>query len=254
MRVTRLAAAVALPFALVLAGCDTDQELLTQRLEVLKAEEAALKDLKATVATGVPSLTGPGAVSVFLSADLINGILKGADGVDVPVPHVEGATVTVKSIRTDFKMGYPLLRIEATGKKKGLDAELALVGVARLMPTIVAGAAGKSSQLELKVHVDSMVPSAKWAFLDFRLSGFVRDLMQVKVNNELRTAGVIRVPVETDIPLNVPAKETPIQFTGVLGVISTPDLSLKGKAAVNKVVVLPDGIHVYGKVNVDSEA
>lgn len=248
MRRLRLAAAVALPCALVLAGCDTDEELLKQRFEILKAEETALQELKTTLTAGVTALEGPGKVSVFLSDDVINGVLKGADGVVVPVPDVKGATITVKSIRTGFKMGYPLLNIDATAKKEGLDAELAVVGVARLMPTIVAGAVGKPTLLELKIHVDSLVPRAKWGFFDFGIRGFVRDLAQVKVNEELRTAGVIRVPVETDIPLKVPAKQTPVSFTGATATLSTPDLSMNGKASVTKIIILPDGLHVYGQI------
>ncbi|QIM52727.1 hypothetical protein [Hydrogenophaga crocea] len=150
------------------------------------------------------------------------------------------------------RSGYPLLNIDATAKKEGLDAELTVVGVARLMSTIVPSAAGKPPQLELTIHVDSLVPRAKWGFFDFGIRGFVRDLAQVRFNNELRTAGVIRIPVEVDIPLKVPAKQTPISFTGANAAVDTPDLSMHGKVSVTKVIVLPDGLHVYGQVSVTS--
>ncbi|QIM52725.1 hypothetical protein [Hydrogenophaga crocea] len=105
MSYQRLAAAVVLLCAVLLAGCDTEEELLKQRLEMLKAEEASLQELKTTLASSATPLEGPGKASVFLSDDLINGVLKGADGVVVPVPGVNGATITVKSIRTQFRMG-----------------------------------------------------------------------------------------------------------------------------------------------------
>lgn len=245
----RLAAAVALPCALVLAGCDTEEALLKQRLEVLKAEEAALQSLKATLAAGdTKPLEGPGKVSLFLSDDVINGVLKGADGVSVPLPEVKDASITVNSIRTDFKLGYPLLKIDATAKKG--DFALSVVGVARLIPAVLAPEAGKPAQLELKIHVDSLVPRAQWGIFDFRIQGFVRELAHVTINDKLRAAGVIRFPVETNIPLNVPAKQTTVSFTGATVAVSTPDLSLNGKATITNVIALPDGLHVYGQVNV----
>lgn len=250
MHIARYAAAAVLPFAVLLAGCDTEDELLKQRLDVARAEEAALQDLKATLAQDAPSLEGPGSVNIFLSDDVINGVLTAADGAVVRVPDLKGVTIKIKAIRTEFKMGYPLLKVDATAAKEGLAAELEVVGAARLMPTIVPGTAGKPTQLELKVHVDSLVPRAKWGPFDFAMSGFVRDLAQVKVNDQLRTVGIIRLPIDSDIPLKVPARQTPVSFTGATATVSTPDLSLNGKASVSKVIVLPDGLHIHGQVSV----
>lgn len=253
MRLKRLALAAMLPFGLILSGCDTEDDLLQQQFDVLKAEEVALQEFKETLSAGLAHLEGPSKVSIFVSDDVINGILKGADDLSVPVPDVKGATITVKSIRADFKMGYPLLNIDATATKEGIDAQLSIIGVARLIPTIVAGSAGKPSQLELRMHVDSLVPRAQWGIFDFKMYGFVRDLLQAKLNDELRTAGIIRMPLEAEIPLTVPAKQTPITFTGANALVSTPDLSMKGKASINQFIVLPDGLHVYGQIDFDPE-
>ena len=72
------------------------------------------------------------------------------------------------------------------------------------------------------------------------------------VNDELRTAGVIRLPLETTIPLSIPAKQTPVSFPGANVSVATPDLSVTAKFSANRFIVLPDGLHVYGQINVAS--
>lgn len=240
------------PLVALLWGCDTEEALLQQRLDVLTAEENALKDIQATFGSDPQSLEGPNQVSLFVSKDVINGILQGADNVTIEVPDLKGATITVESIRANFKMGYPLLDVKATAQKEGLDATLSLVGVARLIPTIEPASESTPSQLQMKVVVDSLVPRAQWGFFDFKIGGFVRDLSQVKINDELRTAGVIRLPLETSIPLSIPAKQTPVSFTGATVSVATPDLSVTAKVSANRFIVLPDGLHVHGQINVAS--
>ena len=231
--------------ALVLAGCDTDKQLRQQELDLLLAEEKALLALESTL-KNVQSVEGDGRVSLFLSTGLINGILAGASDLKLTFAGVEGAEVLVKSVQTEFKLGLPLVRVEATASKRGLEPKLDVSAVARLEPTIVSGA---SPKLKLKVHLDSFVPRAKWGIFDWRIGGFVRDLSRVKLTEELRNLGSIEVPLEADLPLNLPAKKTPISFTGVNADVHTPALSLAGKVVAGQVLTLPDGLHVYGTVS-----
>lgn len=233
-----------------MSGCDTEAELRKQRLELAHAEEAAMQALAAQLSQPI-GLDGSGNVSVFLSSKIINSILAGADGMVVPIEQVKGGTVTIRSMRSDFRMGLPAIRIEAVAQKAGLDASLELVGVARLEPTIEPGS---PANLLLRIHVDSIVPRAKWSFFEFKIKGLIHDLMQVQASDRLRTIGVIRVPIETSIPLVLNAKQTPISFTGVNGYLATPEFSLKARAGVDKVLTLPDGIRVYGKVSAVKES
>ena len=232
--------------AVLLAGCDTDEELLRQRLNMLNAEVAALRELQAELSAS-PEVEGNGTVSLFLSQDTINGILAGADGVVVPLPSVEGGEVIVKSLRASFRTGFPLVLVQATARKKGLDATLNLEGVARIQPTIIDS--GIPKMLQLRVHVDSLVPNAKWSVFDFQINGFVKELLQVRLSDAARTAGVIEFPVETTLPIKVPALTFPVSFPGVNGSIATPALSLVGSARLARVITLPDGLHVYGRLD-----
>lgn len=229
---------------LLLAGCDTEAALLRQKLDVLEAEEAALRQLRTDLAAA-GTLEGAGTASVFLGKDLINEVLAGAEGAVIPVPGVNGATLSLRSLRTDFRLGFPLVRIEAVALKQGLDAQLELVGAARLEPVVEPG---DPAHLNLHVHVDSLVPKASWGLLQFQVGGFVRDLVQLQVGAEARRIASVRVPISTDLPFAMPAKQTPVSFKGVHATVSTPALSVQTKAAVTRVLALPDGLHVYGQV------
>lgn len=228
----------------LLSACtrNTEDELLKQRFEALKAEEQALANVQQTL-QDPHGLEGPGSVSIFLSEDLLNSVMAGANNLVIPVSGIEGATVTIRSMRADFRVGLPRVNIDAVATKKGLDASLELVGVAELGIQVTDG------RLQMNVHLDSLVPRVQWSFFDFKIGGFVRDLMQVKILEEIRNGGEINIPIVTEIPLSIPAKQTPVAFTGVKGLLVSPALSIVGKAEIMKVLTLPDGLHVYGKIS-----
>nr|EIU2702155.1 hypothetical protein [Pseudomonas aeruginosa] len=61
------------PLAIILAcvtlsACNTEEELLKQKLKVLEAEEKALVGIQQTL-KDIQGLEGPGGVSIFLSED-----------------------------------------------------------------------------------------------------------------------------------------------------------------------------------------
>lgn len=153
------------PLAIILAcgmlsACNTEEELLKQKLKVLEAEEKALVGIQQTL-KDIQGLEGPGGVSIFYLRISSTPFLQ-ADNIVIPVPGVDGATVQVRSMRADFKVGLPLVNVEAVAAKKGLDASLDLVGVALIETQVIEGA---PQQLQLRVHLDSLVPRAKWGFL-----------------------------------------------------------------------------------------
>lgn len=232
--------------SLLLAGCNTEELLLRQRLARLQAEEAALQRLHGELAAGAPALEAPGTLSVFLSKAVINDVLAAADQAVLPVPGLPGVAVTINSLRADFRMGFPSVNVEAVARKNGVDAALQLVGSARLEPVLEAGS---PAHLNLHVHVDSLVPRASWGPFDFAVGGLVRDLAQVKLSEQARRIATIRVPMATELPLHLPAKQTPVGFTGVQAYVATPELSVQSKVEIIRVLPLQDGLHVYAKLS-----
>lgn len=250
MAIRRYRQVVALAGCLaLLAGCNTEDELAQQRLNVLKAEADSLdvlkKDLSAQTGGGTPEFQGPGTVSIFLSKNLINSALKGAAGVTMPLPNVEGATITIKSVIADLKLGYPLVTIDAEATKKDIGLTVQVVGTARLETKIdLAG----PSQLTVNVRLEELVPRVQWGIFDVKVGGFVKDLIKAKASKELSNLAAIHVPIATDIPLALPAHEMPVSFPGAKAVVNTPAITVSGHAVVSRILVLPDGLHVYGTI------
>lgn len=201
------------------------------------------KDLTAQPGGLNPMLGGPGTVSIFLSKNLINSALKGAAGITLPVPNVEGATLTIKSVTTDLKLGYPLVTVDAEATKKDIGLTVQVVGTARLETKIDPAA---PSLLTVNVRLEELVPRAQWGIFDFKVSGFVKDLIKAKASEELSNLATIQIPMATDIPLGLPANQMPVSFPGATAIVSTPTLSVSGHITVSRILVLPDGLHIYG--------
>ncbi|MEB0113532.1 hypothetical protein QN397_19680 [Variovorax sp. RTB1] len=244
----RIVAIVLVAALALLTGCganNTEEELAQQRLSVLKSEATSLDALKADLGSSGP-LEAPGTVSIFISKNLINSALKGAAGVTLPIPNVEGATITIKQIVTDLKVGYPLVTIDAEATKRDLGATFEVVGTARLDTKIDPAS---PSQLLINVALEDFVPRAQWGPFDFKIKGFVNDIIKTKLNSELSNLASIKIPISTEIPLSLPAAQIPVNFPGAVAEISTPALNVSGHAAVSRFIVLPDGLHVYGTVS-----
>jgi len=234
-----------------LGGCttNTEEKLAQQRLNELKAEsdslEAMKKDLTAQPGGVNPMLDSPGTVSIFLSKNLINSALKGAAGIALRVPDVEGATLTIKSVTADLKLGYPLVTVDAEATKKDIGLTVQVVGTARLETKIDPA---NPSLLTVNVRLEELVPRAQWGIFDFKVGGFVKDLIKAKASEELSNLATIQIPIATDIPLALPANQMPVSFTGAKAIVSTPAMTVSGHVTVSRVLVLPDGLHVYGLV------
>jgi hypothetical protein len=234
--------AASLLAVLCLAGCDTEDELAQQRLKSLAAQANGLDALKKDLTSqpkGMHGFEGPGVVSLFLSKNLINSALKGAAGSSLPLPNIQGGILTIKAITADLKVGYPLVTIEAEATKKDIGLTLSVVGTARLETTLDSG---ESPQLTIAVRLEDLVPKAHWGPFDFKVGGFVRDVMKAKASEALSNIASLKFAMGTDLPLAMPAANMPVNFPGV----NTPALNITGHAALSRILFLPDGLHAYG--------
>jgi hypothetical protein len=106
-----------------------------------------------------------------------------------------------------------------------------------------------ASLLTVNVRLEELVPRAQWGMLDFKIGGFVKDLIKAKASKELNNLATIQIPIATDIPLGLPANQMPVTFPGAKAIISTPALNISGHVTVSRILVLPDGLHIYGLVS-----
>ncbi len=95
----------------LLASCSDPSSELADRRE--RAEIAQLTQLKALLSTKGALDTD---LQVFLSNSVLNQALKQIGAVDVPVPELDDAVMTVSDIRTAFSNGYPAVDLKVTVK------------------------------------------------------------------------------------------------------------------------------------------
>jgi hypothetical protein len=229
----------------VLAGCNTEEELQKQRADSIQRETTMLQDLQAYLANQAKA-PDSGAISIFVSAGLVDSLLRGLEGITVAIPEADGATLRLNHVKTDFRTGFPGLTLDAIVSRSGMDVAVSLA--ARIDAFVNNETPDK---LGLRVHIDSLVPVVSWSFINFRVSGLVRDLVQVKVSEALNRPGAlgnISVPLNSSFTLNLPAGTTTQPVQGAVLAVSSPALSFKVRARVRNIIYLRDGIHLVGQV------
>src|SRR6266496_3175164 len=183
------------------AGCDTDDELRAQQLVLLDAEQRALHET-IELFQKQPKLDAPRSIHLFVSANLLNNILSAANGMTIDLPAVDGAKLTINSVKTDLRFGLGGIAIKAGATKADLGATVNVVGVARLNPVLDPTNPGK---VTLRILIENLVPDAHWGLFDFKISGFIREIAKVKSQQTISAMPAIIIPVATDIPLAAPA-------------------------------------------------
>ncbi len=227
-----------------LSGCSTTMLLKKQKLEYLTAEYASLGETKKLLdATANPEASGQ--FSIFVSQDTINNVLKVADGVKGPIPGVQGAIFHVDSVRAAFSEGLPILDIKAWAEKPQWKLKLQMTVTAAIEP-IKSGIS--PSEMQFRVHITKVVPIASWWWLHFRIWGFARDLLQVKVAEYAKLLPDFKIPLQQDFVLTNPAANRLIRMSSpdgyVDGTVSVPGFEYHGQLSVNQVLFLSDGIHI----------
>lgn len=226
---------------------DTEAEIQAQKQTEIKAELLALTDFKAWLVTQTAT-PDPFATRGFLSRPLLDSILSGLDGTTLKLPEAKDVTLTINTIRTDFRPGFPGLSIIATAERSGVTADVSTV--ARIEPMF------DDSMLRLRVHVDSLVPKISWRFINFTLGGLVRDLAQTKVVeaiNKEDALGAIAIPLSHSQTFSLPSTQVPFSTTGLNAVVTLPGFSGKITAQLTRIVAMPEGLYVYATLKTGAQ-
>ena len=232
---------------MALAACDTEDELNRQRLTAVKRERAMFASFSEALKQGDFN-PGSGVVIAFVSGKTVNDALAGLTNVKVELPNTSGAVLTVNKVSADFRTGFPGLNLDATVERSGVRAS------AYVAATIDAEVDDKNPDvLLLKVHIDGLVPKVTWGPFDLGIRGFVRDLAQTKLDdlvNGPSVLGKVSVPLSRQFVVTVPGYSVQKDLPGAKVTISAPALSLTVKTSIEKIIFLPDGIHIFGRTTV----
>lgn len=237
---------------ITLLSCKKDQtaEKLTQeRLNLLTAEALYLERLDRMVSAR-PHLETASQLSVFISGKTIGALLSVLKDASGPIPGIANARFRVVSFDSDFRDGFPLLKLkgEAERSDMGVKAEVAIDAVVQPIVT-----PDQPNSLLLRLQVVDVLPVVQWGALEAKLGGFVKDLLQAKLAGYAASLPEIRIPLRSDFSIDLPASEQPVSFPvpngTVSGIISVPGLKATKSVFVDKAVFLSDGLHVMLSVD-----
>ena len=225
--------------SLIAAGC-TRQYSEEYQASIERAEAQHIQSLKAAAAGGLLDEKRHTA-SIFISARIINGLLDGAEQLQVEVPKFPGAVLTVGKVEAKFRDGFPLFEGDATLSGGGLPAPVNAHVALELVYEIRNG-----SLLVLSPKLLAIDPSVKVGATDHRLKGILNELLANKIRQNLP---VIQVPISNSAAIDqAPKVQTVALPTGsgtVTGVVKVPGIAAASDYRVSQVVFLSDGLHIF---------
>ncbi len=201
--------------------------------------------------------------SVFVPVTMLNEIFSKADDLyfDPSDPNLKNVRILLKKFRANFDAGLAYLDFTASACTRPTnpanvcgDISITLRTTAfvhiesQAVPTV-------PGQATVSVEIMDVVPDVKIGIFDFKLRGFVRELIKVELARlvsekvpkmfiPLETGTHIAyqgTPIETNIP-------TPRDNSAILGNLITPSLGKDLSLQVNTALFLKDGAHIYMQV------
>ena len=142
--------------------------------------------------------------SVFLSSGLIDRMLTVSDNVRVPLPRIPGATLLIRSIRSDFRNGFPAARVDARAEQAGesLGVDVRANAILLIEPD--------GEDLLLRVAIESLTPELDWKFFRGPVRRFATTLLEARALDIAAGLPEVRIPLRSDLPLMFEASSQPV--------------------------------------------
>lgn len=248
MLTQRFLHAVALVSLLGLAGCNTTTQLLRLQRNNLAQMKTAESHVRDDAATGMfePERYD---LHLFLNSSVFNDILRQFDNTQIRIPGKRPVDVTLRSVRFEFRPGYPAIQISAIARdvKSGITAELIMAAV-----VTVETETSEPRSLYLRVVATDVAPDLKWGPLSLRKWAFARRLLALKGLQIANGIPRVKIPIERAFAIGGPPGEQTVTLpTGdgsITGIVRWPGSQVNGTLAVNHILFLANGLHIFANV------
>ena len=230
------------------ASCSSERD--AQRMELAQLESAisdanrAIDDLQQNAADAERS-----AYYAYVSARLLNAVLAGLDGAVIHPDGRRDLEIHVRSIRTNFVGGSPMLSVSAAAKLPSADLMLDLAVEARLKIEL----GPTSNELRARIQVVHVEPKVRWSVFDLSTLRAVRKLASLGVSDFADQMPSVPLPLQAQLNLSMTAgaKQMALE-TAAGGTVSVrvnyPAVPLQVKSRISRVLFLHDGLHVFGEI------
>jgi hypothetical protein len=233
--------------ATVLCACSTAakiRELDHQRLMLTR--DALVQQRNALVQE--PEPTDGRQAEIFVGETAVNELLSQATKFEFAISDLKGVAFDVPRAEIDFRNAIAEVKLDLRAKHEKFGFEVALASIAELA---LLPSSPSQKSIELQLRIVEAVPRAKWWFFRIRFGLFVRRLLRIAASEYASHMPSITLPVEEQIPYAFRPGEIDIDIgdATAIGPLTTPPLSGVLAVSIDRYLILPDGLHIYLKLN-----
>ena len=223
---------------------DTSLQLKQLKLEALKARAKAMEDLTAFLKEH-PQPEKAGEIHLFLAESTLNDVLSGVKGLEIPLEQPRETRLKILKTELDFAGNLPAVNMVIQASKPGLP-ELDLVVRGEVDISL---AAEQRDHALGRIRLVALVPKARWHWLQFRLKGYVRELLVLKVRELSEKMPDFTIPLKTEFAVNLPTSQEHLSFAvedgAISGVLSLPAFAVQRTLALKHALFLDEGVHLF---------
>lgn len=241
--------ALSIVCAASLAGCSTQTQLLTlQRDRLLQIERNA----DAVSANAAQNLYRPADYDLYLALNrsTFDAILEGFNGTTVQIDAgSRPIEITLTSIRMAFRPGSPEVLVEASARDLATGARADLQMDTRL---VLEGDPTRPEQLSLRIVATRLVPNLRWGVLDLARFRFAQRLLTLEASRVTDRLPAVTLPIAHGFSIGAPQTTRsitlPVGDGAITGNLTTPAMLTEGRIAIQHVVFLRNGVHIFANV------
>ena len=226
----------------------SEAKVIQQHLARLEAELSYTKQLTA----GLRSAGSPppgGAMTVILSAKMLNSVLSGLVGASVSLPQAK-AQLKVNSVSLDLRDGFPEVHLDShsdTSKPKlGIDSVL----IATLEPQV---SSGSPSTMQLLIRPLEIHPTVAIGATEVKGTRELDSLLAAILAEYAATLPRMTIPLastfQIDFPQTTQQVRVPTHDGALNGSIEFPHFAAASTIALKEVYFLSDGIHLIASLD-----
>ena len=181
----------------------------------------------------------------FVSTPFLNEIMAGFNGHRLTLPEFPELRFTIRSLRLDTRTTLPRVIMTVIVRHPESGLEVTMKGIGTLQSEF---SPQPQPHMNLRIRLVDLLPEARWTRWRFRMRGFVRRLLTIKVKKLEQQLPPIRVPLAFHIPIRIPAHQMPLRIRlgeGLIeGILTFPAYAVQLHLQIADILYLPDGIHL----------
>ncbi|KLE31984.1 hypothetical protein AAW01_11155 [Aurantiacibacter gangjinensis] len=242
---------LALAALVLLAGCSTERDILELQLGRLQYLESNAQQVQIGIDQGSYD---PARYDAYLAldVDVFQRVFSEVEGQTIEIDAGgRPLEITVGTFSTNFRPGSPeiTLAANAVDLQSGIEA-----GIEIDTRIVLVRDPDRPEELTARIIATRMVPDLRWGPLNFTKARFVRSLLELEASKFTDSLPGVVLPLAQDFAFGADAQviDTGRISTGngsyIRGNINVPTTLTTGRFAVQNILFLENGVHVFANV------